>query len=76
MPFDQTSETKVPNDESVLDVLPHTAVGIVEYNDVDAVRTTELTFAFIVDTAELIATFNELEAFPIVLPRLDEAVEI
>ena len=30
VPLDQTSDTKVPNDERVLDVLDQTAVGIVE----------------------------------------------
>ena len=62
VPFDQISETRVPKDERVLDVLDQTASGIVEYKDVEAVKTVDVTFEFIVETAEVIALPNEVEA--------------
>mgnify|MGYP000440957184 CR=1 FL=1 len=48
----QTSAASVPNDESVRVLLAQTAVGMVAARDELAVRTVELVFELIVETAD------------------------
>ena len=54
VPFVHTSAARVPKVVRDRVALPHTAVGMVASNDVEAVRTVELVFALIVETAEVI----------------------
>ena len=53
VPFAHTSAASVPNVVKDLDADAHTLIGIVEANDVDAVRTVAVVFALIVVTAEV-----------------------
>lgn len=76
VPFVQTSAARLPNVVKEREALIHTAVGIVERRDVEAVSTVAFVFELIVETAEVIAEASDELAFPttVFVFELTEAV--
>ena len=77
VPFDQTSDARVPNDVRVRPDCDHTSAGIVEPRDVEAVNTVEFVLLLIVVTAllicEFVLAFTSVVTLAILAPSDDEA---